>query len=988
MCGSRHAFSQQDLDLKPTQQMADNAARGLELREKHGKGGTSVGVARARDIKNRANLSPETVKRMHSFFSRHQGNQAGGEDDAGYIAWMLWGGDAGKAWSARKAAQIDKNESARRAANMNVKSKTTFAADLVVHKFPDGWLVVERHSGFSGQKELVLTKAGQQGLIVGSISEAKTKHDALTNWVFRAQVVEKRPNEWVIQSTTQDGGYSLGGRGGQPFTSKVKAEEALRKMQESYRKKAGMKRERNTFANPAARKSTMALNPVITDALKFHTAKMSDLLRQFISEAKRVHATYADLGWAGRGFDSSWISEQRGIVDNAISAMARGNVVGASNIVRQWADEFFGTYGHHEHSRTLAFLARAIAREPSHVVELAKAHKVTLSRSARKATMARELIGSKGNKRVYLGGPDGSGKYNVYFVQVASTGVPGETPAEDLIELKQFATEAKARSAAQKMLSSRPGAKAAMGDQDPAKELLRVRIGSSTVSAKDFMDYAKQYVPGVSRSDFLADVIEKVNAALQRRGESIRATMLVRGKDFSRPGAKARFNAASAWLAKYLSKVNEWWRDHTDYPTDLDASSDRGDIEGVLDDIAEHCREAVPREARPSWYAAAVRDMQKIPHARKAHMKNHFGIDRPMNVSQTASGGGTWTTKTERYGSKKATVEFYNKGGMVGSVYQDPDNPRLYKAFSEPDGREIASGSRDACKAAVEKLAMSRPGKATMAKFKVGDRIAYKPFPADTAGEIVEIREPDFVGDIQRRRSGQRLEVEYGVRQAGGAIMWIDEGMAVKASRPGAKAVFEIKVGDRVLGSLAVQGGAGVIGTVFKIEDGYAHIHGDPSVDDERWGRKTYKVPLRLVTKMSRPGAKARFGGMRNMTNGPYTLHYTASGLYGEPTWRLIDKNGKPTNAVEHDEANAREMLRKANAGEAVYISSRPGAKAAMSRPGEAEAFAIGATSDSADPAKDEALTALAAKVGREHTVNLFKRWSEGKASMNRSEGN
>lgn len=113
MTNSRTRFAAADIDLKPTAEMAANAARGLELREKHGKGGTAVGVARARDIKNRANLSPSTVKRMHSFFSRHEGNQKGGEDDAGYIAWLLWGGDAGKAWAARKSEQIDKSESAR-----------------------------------------------------------------------------------------------------------------------------------------------------------------------------------------------------------------------------------------------------------------------------------------------------------------------------------------------------------------------------------------------------------------------------------------------------------------------------------------------------------------------------------------------------------------------------------------------------------------------------------------------------------------------------------------------------------------------------------------------------------------------------------------------------------------------------------------------------------------------------------------------------------
>lgn len=106
-------FAAADIDLKPTEQMASNAARGLELREKHGKGGTAVGVARARDIKNRANLSPSTVRRMHSFFSRHAGNEKGGEDDAGYIAFMLWGGAAGREWAEGKSAQLDKSESAR-----------------------------------------------------------------------------------------------------------------------------------------------------------------------------------------------------------------------------------------------------------------------------------------------------------------------------------------------------------------------------------------------------------------------------------------------------------------------------------------------------------------------------------------------------------------------------------------------------------------------------------------------------------------------------------------------------------------------------------------------------------------------------------------------------------------------------------------------------------------------------------------------------------
>jgi hypothetical protein len=102
-----------EIDLKSTNEMAANAERGLALREKHGRGGTEVGVARARDIKNRKNLSPDTVRRMNSYFARHEVDKKGegwGKDSAGYIAWLLWGGDAGKAWAERKSKELDRKE--------------------------------------------------------------------------------------------------------------------------------------------------------------------------------------------------------------------------------------------------------------------------------------------------------------------------------------------------------------------------------------------------------------------------------------------------------------------------------------------------------------------------------------------------------------------------------------------------------------------------------------------------------------------------------------------------------------------------------------------------------------------------------------------------------------------------------------------------------------------------------------------------------------
>ena len=93
------------IDLTPPQSAADNAAKGLALRHKFGRGGTEIGVARAEELVARTPLDPSVVKRMVSFFARHEvdkrGRNYGNEDNpsAGYIAWLLWGGDEGRAWA-------------------------------------------------------------------------------------------------------------------------------------------------------------------------------------------------------------------------------------------------------------------------------------------------------------------------------------------------------------------------------------------------------------------------------------------------------------------------------------------------------------------------------------------------------------------------------------------------------------------------------------------------------------------------------------------------------------------------------------------------------------------------------------------------------------------------------------------------------------------------------------------------------------------------
>lgn len=64
-------------------------------------------MARATSLANGESVSYETIKRMSAFFSRHEKNKSGGENDAGFIAWLLWGGDAGRAWANRIIKMVE-----------------------------------------------------------------------------------------------------------------------------------------------------------------------------------------------------------------------------------------------------------------------------------------------------------------------------------------------------------------------------------------------------------------------------------------------------------------------------------------------------------------------------------------------------------------------------------------------------------------------------------------------------------------------------------------------------------------------------------------------------------------------------------------------------------------------------------------------------------------------------------------------------------------
>jgi len=101
---------------KPTSGMQSAARRAIKLKEQgKAKGaGTAVGWTRAGQLARGETLSLSTVKRMYSYFSRHEVDKKGKDwDNAespsnGKIMWLAWGGDAGFSWS-RKIVNREKN---------------------------------------------------------------------------------------------------------------------------------------------------------------------------------------------------------------------------------------------------------------------------------------------------------------------------------------------------------------------------------------------------------------------------------------------------------------------------------------------------------------------------------------------------------------------------------------------------------------------------------------------------------------------------------------------------------------------------------------------------------------------------------------------------------------------------------------------------------------------------------------------------------------
>jgi hypothetical protein len=140
------------IDFVPPTEVAEAAAKGLEYRRKAtpsnrggltpaeaSKEGIGSGVQRAVNLKNRDTISPEILKKMRGFFSRHEKNKSIASEnkdtpwnDKGYVSWLLWGGDPAKKWAdqvLQKMEEADQKE-VKTARFQRIQMKREAAAQL------------------------------------------------------------------------------------------------------------------------------------------------------------------------------------------------------------------------------------------------------------------------------------------------------------------------------------------------------------------------------------------------------------------------------------------------------------------------------------------------------------------------------------------------------------------------------------------------------------------------------------------------------------------------------------------------------------------------------------------------------------------------------------------------------------------------------------------------------------------------------------------
>jgi hypothetical protein len=135
-----------DIDATPPQGVRDALRRGLELHAE-GYGGDGLApetVPWARRLARGEAVSVEKARAMRAWFARHEtspGEAEARRDDKtspAWVAWLLWGGDAGKSWSSKIMRQVEARDASTSAAPAALAVGQTYTDELVARGTASG----------------------------------------------------------------------------------------------------------------------------------------------------------------------------------------------------------------------------------------------------------------------------------------------------------------------------------------------------------------------------------------------------------------------------------------------------------------------------------------------------------------------------------------------------------------------------------------------------------------------------------------------------------------------------------------------------------------------------------------------------------------------------------------------------------------------------------------------------------------------------------
>ena len=181
-----------------------------------GSGFTGVGRGRAHQLANGEAVSLSTIKRMHSFFSRHRVDKQGkdwNKPSPGKVAWYAWGGDAGASWAAGIAKSHDGKK--KEASAAEVLGLLTPAA-IVAQPF-----ITDKINKSNDKKRKQEKPEEEDALEKEASFDERYANEKTAN-----QYIEKQGDSWVI--TQKSTGKVLS-----HHDSKEKAEASFRAMMQS-----------------------------------------------------------------------------------------------------------------------------------------------------------------------------------------------------------------------------------------------------------------------------------------------------------------------------------------------------------------------------------------------------------------------------------------------------------------------------------------------------------------------------------------------------------------------------------------------------------------------------------------------------------------------------------------------------------------------------------------------------------------------------------